>query len=292
MPQAERNNEYHKDQAHRSTKTGRATMASYPYGSQDPYPSDRYGGYWPPSTSVANQRASPGNQLVWAVLVLGLTTYVVSYAAAPEPGPTGWGVRFSMLAAVVAGLGLLPRQNAPTKWAVTFAVMGFLESLPRSITDDQNPRWASIVIAAVTALQAVTAITALLAQPRVPGTVDSEPGLYDAYAYYAQAARQYYATNAQQPEPQRAQAQATTQTGAAAPARAQQSAAERYALYEEYLGTQSAHPNPAAFPPQPGGRTQTTQPAAGSGVPTSGPPEGIQPRTDPQTGLTSQSWPL
>jgi hypothetical protein len=261
-------------------------MASYPYSSQDPYPS---GGYWPPSTGVANQRASPGNQLVWAVLVLGLTTYVVSYAAAPQPGPTGWGVRFSMLAAVVAGLGLLPRQNAPTKWAVTFAVMGFLESLPRWITGEQNPRWAAIVIVAVTALQAVTAITALLAQPRVPGTVDREPGLYDAYAYYAQAARQYYAAaNAQQPEQQRAQAQATTQTGAAAPARAQPSAAERYALYEEYLG-QPAHPHPAASSPQQGG--QTARPAAGRGIPTGGQTEGIRTGNDPTSGPTSQSRP-
>ncbi|MBO0884690.1 MAG: DUF5336 domain-containing protein, partial [Mycobacterium sp.] len=161
---------------------------SNPDRSQDHYPPGGYGGHWPQLTGVADQRTSSGNQFVWAVLALGLATYLVSYAAAPQPNPTGWGVRFSLLAAVVAGLGLLPEQNARSKWVMTFAVMGFLESLPRWITGDENPRWAAIVIVAVTALQAVSAIAAVLTQPSGPGTVDPDPGLYDAYAYYAQAA--------------------------------------------------------------------------------------------------------
>src|SRR5437879_5931173 len=107
-----------------AAQTGRAMMAyphRNPYGVQRQYPtqsSAAYGGYGPqyPNSAdgAANQRTYPATQLVWAVLVLGLATYLVSYAAFPQADGTGWGVRFSMLAAVVAALGLLPRQSTQT----------------------------------------------------------------------------------------------------------------------------------------------------------------------------------
>jgi Family of unknown function (DUF5336) len=272
---------------------------TYPYGGSNQYPtqsSAAYGAYWPPATDAADDRKAPGSQLIWVVLLLGLATYLVSYALVPGPGGLGWGVRFSTLAAIAAGLGLLPRQSAHTKLIAALAIMGFLEALSLSIaaSDDQNPGWPTIVIVAVNALQALTAIAALLAQLSVRGAVERGPAHYDAYAYYAQPAQQYYAANTE-PLQHPIQGQATAQAEAAAPAQAQapaqaeQSAAERDALYAEYLNTQYAYPNPPAS--SPGGLTETAQPASGTGLPSTGPTESIRPRNDPPAGSATQSSP-
>jgi uncharacterized protein DUF5336 len=255
-----------------------------PYGSQAPYPSVEYGsGYRPQFTGTA--RTSPGNQLFWAVLVLGLATYVLSYAVVLQPGSAGWAVRFSTLAAIVAALSLLPRQNAHTKLMVAFSVMGFLEALSWSITGNEHSGWATIVIVVLIALQALTAVAAQLT---VPDAAESGTSAYDAYAYYAQATQQYYASNTQHLQQQPVQGQATAQAEAAATAQPQQSTADRYGLYAKYLDAQSSR-NPAASSPS--GRTQTAQPAAGTGMPTNGPTNRVRPRNDPPTGSTSQSWP-
>jgi uncharacterized protein DUF5336 len=262
-----------------------------PYGSQGQYPtqsSAAYGGYWPQVTGTTSPRTSPANRVVWAVVVLGLATYLLSYAAVPQTGGTGWGVRFSVLAAVVAALGLRPRQSAHVKLVTALAVMGFLEALHRLIAGD-NPSWATIVIVVVNALQASAAIAALLAQLRAPSAADRGLAPSDAYAYYAQAAQQYYAANNQQPQQQPVQAHGTAQAAAADPAAAQQSEAERYALYTEYLKAQQSRSNPAASSTPAGRRTQTAQPAAGTGLPTGGPAEGIGSGTDPATGSPTQS---
>jgi hypothetical protein len=266
---------------------------TYPYSGAGQYPTQSpaaYGAYWTQLTGAAYRRTSPANQLVWVVLVLGLATYLVSYSAVPQLGGIGWGVRFSMLAGVVAALGLLPRQSARTKLMAGLAVMGFLEALSRLITGNQNLNWAAIVIVVLDALQALTAIAALLGQLRVPGAPDRGLAPYDAYADYAQAAQQYYAANNQQLQQQQQQpvrARGTAQSQAAASAQAQQSEAERYALYAEYLSAQQSGPNPAASSSQSGGgRTQTARPAAGT--PTSGPVESIRPGNDPATGSPTQ----
>jgi hypothetical protein len=266
---------------------------AYPYGGPGQYPTQSpaaYGAYWPQLSGAAYRRTSPANQLVWVVLVLGLATYLVSYSAVPQLGGTGWGVRFSMLASVVAALGLLPRQSAHTKLMSALAVMGFLEALSQLITGDQNRNWATIAIVILNALQALTAIAALLAQLRVPRAADRGFAPYDAYAYYAQAAQQYYAANDQQRQQQQpVRARGTAQAEAATSAQAQQTAAERHALYAEYLSAQQSGPNLAASSPQSGRHTQTAQPAAGTSIPTSGPAESIRPGNDPATGSPTQS---
>jgi Family of unknown function (DUF5336) len=266
-----------------------------PYGVQGQHPtqsSAAYGGYWPQypgsTDGAVNQRKSLATLLVWAVLVLGLATYLVSYAEAPHAGGTGWGVRFSMLAAIVAALGLLPRQSAHTKLVVALAVMGFLEALSQLIIGSENPDWATVAIVVLNALQALTANAALLAQLRAPDAADRGVPPYDAYGYYARAAQQYYAASSQQLQ-QPVQAQGTAQAQAAASAQAQQSAAERYALYADYLTAQQSSSNPATSP-RSGGRTQTAQPAAGTGIPTSGQAEGLLPGTDPTKGPPTQSF--
>jgi hypothetical protein len=270
---------------------------TYPNGSPGWYPTQSpaayggYGAYWPQLTGAAHQRSSRANQLVWVVLILGLATYLVSYGAVPQLSGTAWGVRFSTLAAVVAALGLLPRQSAHTKLMAALAVMGFFEALCQLITGEQNSNWTITVIVVVNALQALTAIAALLAQPRVPGAADHRRAAYDAYAYYAQAAQQYAAPNNQQGQQQPVQVSETAQAEAAAAVQAQQSAAERDALYAEYFNTQQSGPNPAASPRQSGERTPTAPPASGTGIPTSGPAESIGPGNHPATRPATQSSP-
>jgi hypothetical protein len=255
---------------------------TYQYGSPTRYPTQfpaAYGAF----TSAANQRTSRVNPLLWIVLTLGLATYLVSYAGTPQPGDIGWSVRLAAAAAVVAALGLLPRQSAHTKVVVTLAVLGLLEALPQLFVGARNPSWATIAIAILNALQAATATAALLTQLRVPAA--GSPGLArsDAYGYYGQAAQQYYTANSQQPQQQPAQSQATAQAESVATAQAQESAAQRYALYSEYLGAQQSRPNRPASSPQASGRTRTFQPASGPGMPRTGATESIQFDTEPTT---------
>lgn len=266
---------------------------TYPYGDPGRYPTPSpaaCSGYWPQPTGATNQHSSPAHLFLWAVVALGLATYLINCSAVSQPGGIGWGVRFSTLAAVVAALGLLPRQSAQTRPVAVLAVMGFLEALSRLTIGDQSPGWASIIIVVLNALQALAAFGALLTQPSTLSTAERQPDSYDVYAYYAQAARQYYATNPPAPQ-QPVQGQATAQADVAARVRAQQSAAERDALYTEYVSAQEPGPNPAKVSPHPGGRPQTSQPVTGSGTTTSGTAERGRPGNDPAVGTPTQSPP-
>ena len=262
---------------------------TYQYGGPGRYPTQSpaaYGAYSAPVTGSGDRRTIPANRLVWLILMLGLATYLVSYGAVPPLGGVSWGARFSTLAAVVAALGLLPRQSAHTKLMSALAVMGLLEAMAQLITGDQSPNWATIAIVVLNALQAFTAIAALLIQLRTLGAADQGPASYDeAYAQYAQAAQQYYAANDQQ----WVQAQGTAQAESAATAQAQQSAAARDALYAEYFSAQQAGPNAVASSPQSGQRTQTAQPAASADIPTSRWAGSIRPETDSTTGSPTQA---
>lgn len=265
---------------------------TYPNGGWDRYPpqsASAYGAYWPSLTGAENQRSSWAEKLVWAVLALGLATYVVSCAA--EPSGTGLGVRFSTLAAIVAALGLLPRQSVHPKLMSAFALMGFLDALSQSITDDHNPGWATIVVVILIALQTITTIALLLTRQRASSVAD--PGLnpYQSYAYYAQAAQQYYAAQNQPPPQEPVQAQGTAHAEASAAAQARQSATEQHALYAEYLNTQQPDARRIATSSQAGERTQAPQSAPATWMPTTGPTEHIRPSSDPAAGSPTQSFP-
>lgn len=251
----------------------------YPEARPNQFPPQAYGAYWPQSGASPDPRGTPvENRLAWPVLLLGLATYLGSYAPMP-PGDPGWGVRFSALAAIVAALGLLPGQRAHTRLMVALATMGFLEALSRwvSAADGQNVGWPTIVIVVLNALQALTAIAALLAQLRAIGAPARASAPYPAYGYYAQAAPQYYTASTQQSHHQPAPAQATAQAAAVAPAQTQQSTAERDALYAEYLKPQQPGVNPAASSRHSGGLGHPARPASSTGMPTTGPAEGILP---------------
>lgn len=265
-----------------------------PYGGPGQYPtqsSTAHGAHRPQPMGDAHRRTAQANRLIWVALVLGLATYLVSCSAAPLAVGMEWGVRFSTVSAVVAALGLLPRQSPHTKSVAALAAMGFLDALAQLITGDNNPIWATVLIVVLNALQALTAIAALVSKPGMPVAADRELSLYDAYANYAQAAQQYYAPSNQQPQHQSDQAEGRAWAEAAASAQGQQAAEESYALYAEYLSAQQPGPNSTALSPQSGGHTQSAQSAAGSGMVSGGPVKRVRPGSNPASGSPTQSSP-
>jgi hypothetical protein len=258
---------------------------TYQYGIPEQYATPSSAAYALPSTQfggVGEQRI-----LVWAVVLVGLATYVVSYGVAPQPSGMGWGVRFSTLAAVVAALGLLPGQSARTAPIAVLAVMGLLDGLSQFITSGQNASWVTIVIVVLNVLQALTAIAAALLQRGRPGAARRALAPYDAYAYYAQVAQQYYPASDQEfLQPQPGQAQAAAHAEGASHAQAQQSAAEAHALYAEYLNAQQSAASVAA--PQAGTPAQAAHVGSGSGIPRTSPTESIRPVDESGTGRSSQ----
>jgi hypothetical protein len=237
---------------------------------------------------TGGQRTSRTTAPVWAVVMLGLASYLVSYGVAPPPSSIGWGVRFSALAAIVAALGLFRRHSARTQPMVTLAVMGLLEALSQNLAGEQTRNWATIVIVVLTALQALAAIAALAVARGPHGTAAVAPAPYDTYAYYAQIAQQYYATTNQQPPHQQpVHGHATAHATAASSAQTQQPGAESYALYTQYLDAHQPAANAAA--PPAGTPAHAAQSSVDTGMPATGPTEMIRPTTDLTTGRPAQS---
>lgn len=269
---------------------------TYPYIPSGQFPTEAstaYSAYWPYFTSSPNRRTSTGRYFAGAVLLLGLAAYLVSYGAVRGLGDMGWAVRFSSLAAIVAALGLLPRQTVHAKLVVALAVPAFLESLSRWVTasNTPNPRSMAIAIVVLTALQASAAIAALLTDLGVGATPDHRPAAYDPYDYYAQVAQRYYAANPQQPQRDTVQTQASAQAQAAASVEAPASAAERDALYAEYLSVQQPGASPATSSPRADGLTQSVRPSPGSRLPTTGPADNVRPEFDPSRQFRTESPP-
>ncbi len=262
---------------------------TYPYGGHGQYPSHSsapYGPYWPQPAGTANHPTPPQNGLVWAVLLLGLATYVVSLSAGSPPLVADWAVRFSTLAAVGGALNVLTRQRTHNAALAGLATMAFLEALARVITSAPDIGWATIVIAILTALQAATAVAVLLRQPQSRHTAVGRRGAFDNYPDYARVGPQYDTTSHQQPQQPPAHGQATAQAQAAASAQAQQ-----YSLYSEYLSAQRRGPNSPISSVRPAGLAHTAPPTPRAGLPATGPATNIRPGIDPATEAPPQSTP-
>ncbi|MEC4764901.1 DUF5336 domain-containing protein [Mycobacterium sherrisii] len=134
------------------------------------------------------------NRSLWAVVaVLGPATFVVGLFS---PGPLDYSVRFSVLAAAVAAVGLLPRQTLRAWVVVALAVTGYVDALAGAIKPTHTG-WPMIVITVLNSLQSVVAVGALLRETKIakaarPTSV-SEPSAYARLV----AAYQAYATQYQ-----------------------------------------------------------------------------------------------
>ena len=201
--------------------------SSYPgYGA----PISAYG--WHPSgTNVSKERVDRPSRALWAVVaVLGLATFAVSLRS---PVLLGFPVRLSVLAAVVAAVGLLPSQAGRGWIVVALAVTGFLDALAAWIGAGE-PSWALTVIMVLNALQSLAAVGALLHETRGVRSVDPDGAPdYAAYVRLAQA-YQAYATQYQQSSPAQytAAGQASAQAQSEATARAADAAQESFAALQ------------------------------------------------------------
>ncbi|WP_156661099.1 DUF5336 domain-containing protein [Mycobacterium sp. 852002-51163_SCH5372311] len=208
------------------------------YSAQQP---GAYDGY---SQWAAEPESGPRlshRHLTLGVVLLGLCSYLVSFGPMPNAGGIDWDVRFAVLAALVAGFGLVPGQTPAAKVVAALAAIGFLDALSRliSLPDGTEAGWALWVLVVLNALQAAAGVGALLMQPSAP---DGLQAWYAAYAeQYAQSAAQYWGQYAQDAEPdtghQTSYAQAQQVQPVSAPERV---AAPQDAGYADFVGGHAA----------------------------------------------------
>lgn len=187
------------------------------------------------------------------VVVLGLVGYGVSFGPVDAGGGNDWHVRFAVLAALTAAVGLLPKQTGRPWLAALLAAAGFLDALSSVVTAGSG--WVLTTIVILNGLQAAAAAAALWLTPE-PASATATGG-YEAYLdYYNQAVQQYYQQSAvAQPDTAQrtAYGQAYGQAYAQAPAatRATQQA-HQYGDYADLLSPQQDYdPTAAAAPAQP-----------------------------------------
>ena len=256
---------------------------SYPSGNQGYYSAGFDDGTEP------DEKPALPRYLAIAVLVLGIASYLASFGPMPDGNVGAWGVRFAVLAGLLAGFGLIHRQSSGHAVVAALAVAGFLDALAAVITTS-GVGGALILIVVLNGIQSAAAIIALLqANP----TDDAEAlSAYQAYAdYWAQL--QYYgqypeATEAPEAVQRAGQGQAAGQTGGLAAgqavpqmnARPARPAEAQAAGYGDFVGNQDPertaiidripaqpeqHPGQAGLPNA--ARAQAQAPSQQQGVP-------------------------
>src|SRR5262245_22076124 len=124
-----------------------------------------------PSTPAAEGPSKLPVYLTAAVAALGLAVYLSSYgplfeASADFFTPTllDLGVVASLLAGLIAGVGLVPKQKAAPALAAVLSVLGFLLAVAIVLTVPQGVsiEWGLYLIIAFSVVQAIVAVAVLL----------------------------------------------------------------------------------------------------------------------------------
>jgi hypothetical protein len=238
------------------------------YSSGGPnYPPAQQHGPYTPTTQFSKSEDGPAKLPVYllaAVVVLGLVGYLVSFGPvwkSSEMGSLG-GSEFTggsfevislLLAALLAGISLLPKQRNYTAIVAVIAVVGFLLAISELINKPGflSIGWALIVIVVVAGLQAVASVGALLLDAGIITPPAPRPK-YDQYppqygGYYGQPGQQH-------------------------PGQPQQHAGQP----QQNLTQRPAYPQYGGYPPATGGFPQGGQQ---SGTPT--PPTGFPTYSQP-----------
>jgi hypothetical protein len=136
-------------------------------------PTQQFGklpGTTPPAPAAEGPSKLPV-YLTAAVAALGLAVYVSSYGPLFEAGadfftPTllDLGVVAALLAALIAGVGLVPKQKAAPALVAVLSVLGFLLVLAIVLTAPQGVsiEWGLYLIIAFSVVQAIVAVAVLL----------------------------------------------------------------------------------------------------------------------------------
>lgn len=223
-----------------------------------------------------------------AVLVLGLASYGLSFVRMSDGQGAEWGVRLAVLAALAAGLGLIPRQHTHHQVVAVLAAAGFLDAV--AVRIGASGGWALTVIAVLNGLQSLAAIGGLLQAH--PADEHEATSTYQAYVDYWAQMQGYglYPQATEPPEMQQrsgqgqAMAQVDGQAVDAAAARAARPAAAQAAGYGEFATQHDPEHTalieriPVAPEPQSGqaglpnvGRAQTQAPTQRYGEPPGSP---------------------
>jgi hypothetical protein len=248
------------------------------------YPSGPPGNSGYPSGPSASQYSAPAQQfghaheagptgpsklpqyLDIAVAVLGLLAYLTTFAL--DSGTT-IGPVAAILAGLLAGVGLVPKQKTHFGVVAVLAVLGFLLVLSDVIAvGASNVDWPWYLLIAITLLQAIAAVTALLLDSGVIAAPVPKPK-YEQNPY-----GQYGA-----PGPYYGQPQGQPQHGGPPP---QQGPQQRGGFPQQQYGGYPGSPSTGGFTAEP---TQQSAPQQ-SGPPT--PPTGFPAFGSPQGSIGSQ----
>jgi hypothetical protein len=141
-----------------SYPSGPPGNSGYPSAAQYGAPSQQFG-------QAPQEAAPPGPSklplyLDIAVAVLGLAAYLTTFAL---DGGTPIGLVATILAGLLAGVGLVPKQTSHFGVVAVLAVLGFLLVLSDVITvGASSADWPWYLLIAFTLLQAIAAVAALL----------------------------------------------------------------------------------------------------------------------------------
>ena len=227
----------------------------------------------------------PSKYLTAAAAALGLALYLSSFGPLFTAGgdfftPTllDLGVVAALLAALIAGIGLLPKQKATPALVAVLSVLGFLLVILIVLTvpDGVAIDWGLYLIIAFSVLQAIVAVAAVLFDAGVITQSAPKPRHEQQYGQYA-APGQYYG------QPQHR----------AGPPPRQQGAQQRPGYPSQYGGGYpGGGPSTGGF----SGGPQSGPPTPPTGFPAYGqPPPSSTPTTQvpaqPQSSSSSQSGP-
>jgi Family of unknown function (DUF5336) len=224
-----------------------------------------------------------------AVAVLGLAVYLSNFGPLFTAGadfftPTllDAGVVASVLAGLVAGVGLLPRQKVSAALAAVLSVLGFLLVILIVLTvpDGAALDWGMYLIIAFSVLQAIVAVAALLFDSGVvaPPAAAPKPRYERQYGQYG-GPGQYYGHPQGQPQHQQG-----------APSHRQGPPQQRQSYPSQYGGYPGAGPSTGGF----SAGAQSGPPTPPTGFPAYGqPPASSTPTShgpaQPQSSSSSKS---
>jgi hypothetical protein len=219
--------------------------------------------------------------LTAAVAALGLALYLSSFGPLFTAGgdfftPTllDLGVVASVLAALIAGVGLLPKQKGAPALVAVLSVLSFLLVILIVLTvpDGVAIDWGLYLIIAFSVLQAIVAVAALLFDAGVIAAPAPKPRYEQQYGQYG-GAGQYYGQPQHQGTPQHQQGPQHQRPGYPS-------------QYGSYPG---GGPSTGGF----SGGQQSGPPTPPTGFPTYGQPPSSSPTTQvpaqPQSSSSSQS---
>ncbi|OWM00603.1 hypothetical protein B7435_18570 [Mycolicibacterium peregrinum] len=235
----------------------------------------------PAAPAAAPAAAQPGENklpeiLLAVVAIAGLLIYFVSFAldASTSQGMVVL-VALPLLAGLLAGVSLLPKQNKYTGVVAAIATIPFLFVIGAVVSSGGSADWTIWVLLVLTLVQAGAAITALLFEAGIITPPAPKPQ-FDQQPQYGQygGPSQYYG---QQHQPQHGGQQ-------------YQQAQPQQPGYPSQYGGYSSGPNTGGYPVQSPQGQQGQQPS-GPPTPPTGYPTYAQPQQSAPSGAPAQQPP-